>query len=54
MVLSAIHVLTCRLQSATKMLFLTGWLETQITGEQRLLQFNYIFLSETNIDPAQW
>ena len=40
-------------ESASKMLFLTGWLETQVTGQHRSLQASYIFLTKTDIGPAR-
>ena len=54
MVLFAVQVLTCGFESATKMLFLTGWLETQVTGQQSSLQVNYVFSTKTDIGPAWW
>ena len=54
MVLFAVQVLTCWLESATKMLFLTGWLETRVTGQQRSLQVSYVFSTKTDIGLARW
>ena len=47
-------VLTCKLKSATKMLFLICFLETQATGQHRSLQVNYVFSTKTDIGPAWW
>ena len=52
MVLFGVQGLTCELESATKMLFLTGWLETQFTGQHRSLRVNYVFATKTDIGPA--
>ena len=41
-----------RFESASKMLFLTDWLETQVTGQHRSLQVSYVFLRKTDIGPA--
>ena len=46
--------LTCGLESATKMLFLTGWLKTQVTGQHMPLQVSYVFSIKTDIGPARW
>ena len=54
MVLFAVQVLTGGLESALKMLFLTGWLETQVTGQHISLQVNYEFSKKTDIRPAWW
>ena len=54
MVLFAVQALTCGFESATKMLFLTGWLETQVTGQHRSLQVNYVFSTKTDIGRARW
>ena len=54
MVLFAVHVLTCGLESAIELAFLTGWLKTQGTGQHRSLQVNYLFSIKTDIGPAQW
>ena len=40
-------------ESATKMIFLTGSLETQVTGRHRLLQVSYVFLTKTDMEPAR-
>ena len=47
-------VLTSELKSATKMLFLTRFLETQATGQHRSLEVIYVFSAKTDIGPAQW
>ena len=52
MILFAVHVLTCRLEFATKMVFLISWLETQVTGQYRSLQVNYVFSTKTDIGPV--
>ena len=49
MVLFAVQVLTCELESATKMVFLIGWLKTQVTSQHRLLQVNYVFSTKTDL-----
>ena len=53
MILFGVQVLMYGLESATKMLFLTGWLETEVTGQHRSLQVNYEFSTKTDIGPAQ-
>ena len=47
-----VAVLMCELKSATKMLFLNCFLETQTTGQHKSLQVNYVF--STKIDIARW
>ena len=54
MVLFVVQVLTCGFESATKMLFLTGWLEAQVKGRHSSLQVNYVFPTKTDIGPARW
>ena len=54
MVLFAVQVLTFGLQSGTEMVFLIGCLKTQVTGQHRSLQKNYVFSTKTNIGPARW
>ena len=54
MVLFAVQVLMCGLESSTQMLFLTGWLETHVTGQHRSSQENYVFSPKTDIAPARW
>ena len=49
MVLFAVQVLMCGFESETKILFLTGWFETQVTGQHRSLQVNYVFSIKTDI-----
>ena len=46
--------LTSGLESSTKMLFLIGLLETQITGQHKSLQINYVFSTTTDIGHARW
>ena len=54
MVLFAFQVATWKLESATKMLFLTRLLETQIAGQHRSLKVIYVYLTETDIRPVWW
>ena len=54
MLLFAVQVLTCRLESATKMLILTGWLESEVTRHHRPLQVKYVFSTKNDIGPAHW
>ena len=54
MVLFAVQVLTCWLESATKMLFLTGWLETHVTDQQKPLQVSYVFSTKADIGRVRW
>ena len=49
MVLFAVQVLTCRLESATEMVLLTGCFKTQVTGQHRSLQVNYVFSTKTDM-----
>ena len=53
MVLFAVQVLACVLESATEMVFLIDWLKTQVTGQHRSLQVNYVFSTKTDIGPAR-
>ena len=53
MVLFAVQVLTCGLESATEMVFLIVWLKTQVAGKQRSLQVNYVFSTKTDVGPAR-
>ena len=53
MILFAVEVLTCGLESATEMVFLISWLKTQVTGQHRSLQINYVFLTKTDLGPAR-
>ena len=54
MVHFSVQGLTCELESATKMLIFTSWLEARVTGQHRSLQVNYAFSTETDIGPARW
>ena len=49
MVLFAVQILTCGLAFVTQVLFLTSWLETQVTGQHRSLQENYVFSKKKKI-----
>ena len=54
MVLFAVQVLTCGVESGTEMVILIGWLKTQVTDQLRSLEVNYVFSTKTDIGPARW
>ena len=54
MALFAVQFLTCGLESGSEMVFLIGWLKTQVTGQHRSLQVNYEFSTKNDIGPARW
>ena len=54
MVLFAVQVLTYGFEHATEMLFLTGYLETKVTGQHRSLHVKHAFSTNTDIGPGRW
>ena len=53
MALFVVQGLTCMLESATKVLFLTNWLETQVTVKLQSLKVNYLFSTKIDTGSAQ-